>query len=250
MRIAALYDVHGNLPALEAVLTELGSVDHDLILVGGDVATGPMPTQTLGILRGLGGVRFIRGNADRELATGSATRPGDAWCVAQLSAEQRAFLGGLPQTLSLDVDGVGPALFCHATPRSDEEIVTVETDAARLLPVLEAVPERLVVCGHTHMHYDRRISDTRLVNAGSVGMPYGEPGAHWALLGPGVELRRTAYDAERAAALIRATGWPRADSFAAENVLTVPSAAEAVELFERMAAAQVDASPDPLSGGS
>jgi diadenosine tetraphosphatase ApaH/serine/threonine PP2A family protein phosphatase len=102
--------------------------------------------------------------------------------------------------------------------------------------VLEAVPERLVVCGHTHMQYDRTISGRRLVNAGSVGMPYGEPGAHWALLGSGVELRRTAYDAERAAAQIRATGWPRANSFAAENVLTVPAAAEAIELFERIAA--------------
>jgi predicted phosphodiesterase len=112
MRIAALYDVHGNLPALEAVLTELGSVGHDLILVGGDVATGPMPAQTLGILRGLGEpVRFIRGNADRQLATGTGTRPGDAWCAAQLSAEQREFLGGLPLTISLDVDGVGLALF-------------------------------------------------------------------------------------------------------------------------------------------
>jgi predicted phosphodiesterase len=209
-----------------------------LILVGGDVATGPMPAQTLGILSGLGEpVHFIRGNADRELATGSGTRPGDAWCAAQLTEKQRAFLGGLPQTISLDVEGVGPTLFCHASPRSDEEVVTAETAAAALRPVLEAVPERLVVCGHTHMQYDRTISDTRLVNAGSVGMPYGEPGAHWALLGPAVELRRTAYDAERAAERIRVTGWPQAEIFSAENVLTVPSAAEVLELFERRAEA-------------
>ena len=241
MRVAALYDVHGNLPALEAVLAELESIEHDVILVGGDVSSGPMPGETLETLRALGDrARFIRGNADRELAAGAGPGLSDTWCVAQLTDEQRAFLGGLPLALSIDVDSVGQTLFCHATPRSDEQIVTAETPAERLLPMFDGVAERLIVCGHTHMQFDRAFSGLRLVNAGSVGMPYGEPGAHWALLGPGVELRRTAYDTGRAAERIRASGWPRGQEFAAQNVLTVPTAREAIEFFERVAAVEAE----------
>jgi diadenosine tetraphosphatase ApaH/serine/threonine PP2A family protein phosphatase len=93
-----------------------------------------------------------------------------------------------------------------------------------------------VVCGHTHVQFDRLTADKRLANAGSVGMPYEAlPGAYWALLGPGLELRRTDYDREAAAEAIRATSFPDAREFAEENVLTIPSGQEATELFERMA---------------
>jgi putative phosphoesterase len=239
VRVAALYDIHGNLPALESVLRELESVEHDLIVVGGDISAGPMPAETLETLRALGDrAQFVRGNADRELAFGGGSGLSDAWCVAQLSDEQRAFLGGLRQTLTVQVDGLGPTLFCHGSPRSDEDIVTAESPVNRVLPMLKGVMERVVVCGHTHLQFDRTISDVKLVNAGSVGMPYGEPGAHWVLLGPGVDLRRTTYDTAAAAGRIRASGWPRAAEFAAQNVLTVPTAKEAIEFFERIGAVE------------
>jgi len=91
----------------------------------------------------------------------------------------------------------------------------------------------LVICGHTHMQFERTIGKVRVVNAGSVGMPFGEPGAYWLLLGPEVELRRTAYALARAASRIRATKYPQAEEFAARNVLEPPSEAQMLELFAR-----------------
>jgi hypothetical protein len=136
------------------------------------------------------------------------------------------------------VDGLGPVLFCHGSPRSDDEILTAVSPEERVVAALGGVDEAIVVCGHTHAQFDRRVSGKRLVNAGSVGMPYeAKPGAYWALLGPEVELRRTAYDLAATAEAIRATGFPEADALAAENVLAVPSAAEATERFEAMARA-------------
>jgi predicted phosphodiesterase len=238
MRIAALYDIHGNLPALEAVLAE---VDADVILAGGDVVLGPMPGECLELLRERGAT-FIRGNCERyvvhppepdEDVWNSRAR----WVHDELSEEQLAFLAGLPHPLSLEVDGLGPVLFCHGSPRSDEEILTAITPPKRLDPILDGVQEQVVVCGHTHVQFDRLVGETRIVNAGSVGMPYeGVAGvACWALLGSDVELRRSHYDAEAAAAAIRATGLPGAHEFADEYVLAPTSAEEATAHFERAA---------------
>jgi putative phosphoesterase len=207
VRVAALYDVHGNLPALEAVLAD---VDADLVVVGGDIAAGPWPAETLERLRALGDrARFIRGNADREVVQpgvrGLAPPEMMDFTREQLSDEQLDFLGSLPLTTSADVDGLGSVLFCHATPRDDEQIFTRISPDERWQEVLHGVEADVVVCGHTHVQFDRRVGELRLVNAGSVGMPYEhEPGAYWALLGPDVDLRRTAYEPGD----IAASGWP------------------------------------------
>jgi putative phosphoesterase len=244
VRIAALYDIHGNLPALEAVLAEVDEARADLVLVGGDIVTGPFPSETLERLSAFGErAYYIRGNADRVLVedVGEATGPSpwperQAWTRAQLTDDQRGLLARLAQTAVLEVAGLGEVLFCHGSPRSDEEIVTRATAPERLSEILSGVKQGVVVCGHTHVQFDRVIGGVRLVNAGSVGMPYeDEPGAYWALLGPDVELRRTEYDLERAAAAIRASAFPGADEFADEHVLHPATAAEATEEFERMA---------------
>jgi putative phosphoesterase len=244
MRVAALYDIHGNLPALEAVLAEVDEIRPDVVLIGGDMALGPFPRETLERLSSLGeGVRFIRGNADRVLVeevhevTGPSPWPErQAWTRTQLTEQQRRLLASLSHTATLDVAGLGKVLFCHGSPRSDEEIITRATSPERLSEILSGVDERVVVCGHTHVQFDRVIGVARLVNAGSVGMPYEDgPGAYWALLGPDVELRRTEYDLERAADAIRATDFPGADEFAEEHVLHPAGAEEATEEFERMA---------------
>jgi putative phosphoesterase len=243
VRVAALYDVHGNLPALEAVLAELETEGVDLVIVGGDVAIGPMPRESLELLLDLGErARFVRGNGDREIAEGPDPKDGELWAARtrwsaeQLDAAQCGFLAGLPDTQPVDVDGLGPVLFCHGSPRRDDEILTAISPEERVAAALAGVEEDLVVSGHTHVQYDRRVAGKRLVNPGSVGMPYeAAPGAYWALLGPEVELRRTDYDLDAAAAAIRATGFPAAEEHAAENVLTVPSAQEATEEFEGLA---------------
>jgi predicted phosphodiesterase len=238
VRVAALYDVHGNLPALDAVLAEL---DEDAtILVGGDAVLGPMPKETLALLRERGAT-FIRGNCDR--AVGGGVPDDDPWVDRihwvreQLDDEELEFLRLLPHPLSLEVDGLGPVLFCHGSPRSDEEILTAITPPKRLDPILDGVQEDVVVCGHTHAQFDRRVGDRRLVNAGSVGMAYeGEPGvAAWAMLGPTVELRRTPYDVETAVALIRETGFPDADELVNEALLHPPTAEEVTAHFESTA---------------
>jgi putative phosphoesterase len=223
LQVAALYDVHGNLPALDAVLAE---VDADVVLVGGDIAAGPWPAETLARLRGLGGdVRFIGGNADREVAqqtAGLAPPELMEFVRERLSAEEIAFLGALPLIETIEVDGLGTVLFCHATPRNDEEIFTRISPDERWREALDGVEADVVVCGHTHVQFDRTIDGVRLVNAGSVGMPYEhEAGAYWASLGPDLELRRTEYEPGDLAASGWPGDWPQA------------TPEEATEFFER-----------------
>ncbi len=220
MRVAALCDVHGNLPALEAVLAEVDALAVDAIVVGGDVASGPMPVEALELLRARG-ARFLRGNADRVLDLGEAV-PGAPWTrarrwvAARLGEERLAFLAGLPTDLVLELNALGRVRFCHGAPGSDELTITRLTPDARLRRLLAGVEEQAIVCGHTHVQFDRVCDGIRVVNAGSVGAPYeAEPGAYWALLAGGVELRRTAYDLEATLAAITATGYPRAADFAA-----------------------------------
>jgi putative phosphoesterase len=253
MRLAALYDIHGNLPALEATLSEVDAGGFDLIVVGGDVALGPMPRETLDLLIARGPqVRFLRGNCDRDMAATSsgAPQPGGAWearlrwAAERITPIQRELLGALPPTLTLEIDGLGAVLFCHGTPRSDDEIITRHTPDRRLIEVLTEVRERVVVCGHTHVQFDRHIGDRRLVNAGSVGLPYeGRPGAYWAALGPEVELRRTPYDLERAVQAMRSSGFPDVDEFTRRELLEPRSAAEATEFFERIAEERARSQP-------
>ncbi len=240
-RVAALYDVHGNLPALEAVLAEHDVQAADVVLVGGDAVVGPFPDETLAALLALGErALYIRGNTDRLLGEPTADdswADRNAWVRERLGSEGVAPVTAWPETLTVEVEVLGPVLFCHGSPRSDTEILTRLTPPERLGPILAGVAERVVVCGHTHVQFDRRADGKRLVNAGSVGMPYeGEPGAYWALLGSGVELRRTAYDLERAAERIAASGFPGADDFVRENVLSTPDPDETARFFERQAA--------------
>jgi putative phosphoesterase len=235
MRVAALYDVHAMLVPLEAVLAELERESIDVVVIGGDVAAGPQPVETLSRLLAISGeVLWVRGNADREVAhPDTADWPQSRWSGERLDAAQRAFLAGLPEQQQLDVDGVGRVLFCHATPRSDEEIVTPLTPTERLERILEGVSADVVVCGHTHMQDDRRIGAVRWVNAGSIGMPYeGEAAAFWALIGPDVELRRTSFDIQAAIAAVRASGMPGAEEFVAENLLATPDRQKTARFFE------------------
>ena len=247
MRVAALYDVHGNLPALEAVLEEVEREQPDAIVFGGDIVAGPMPRETLERVRGLGDkARCLRGNADRlalEYRSGKRAEDdgvGDAWVGAQLSDEEAAFLGALPLTIALDVDGLGPTCFCHATPRDDEEVFTERTPDGVVAEMLSGTEEATVVCGHTHMQVDRRVGRWRVVNAGSIGLPHGAVGAHWALLGTDVDLRRTDYDREEAARLIRKTAWsrPGEPERLIEHLLRPPSRDEVLDVFEQWAAEQ------------
>ncbi|ANP48588.1 putative phosphodiesterase [Streptomyces griseochromogenes] len=210
-RVAVLSDIHGVLPAVEAVLAEPDVAAADLIVLTGDIACGPQPAAVLDLLTGLGDrAAWVRGNADRELVEyrrglrTSIPDPIGPSAARGLREDQVGFLEGLPISLTLPVEGLGTVLFCHATPRDDEEVVLVDSPLQRWADVFADVgPEvTTVVCGHTHMPFTRLAAGRLVVNPGSVGMPYGRPGAHWALLGQGVHLRHTLLDVPSASARI------------------------------------------------
>ncbi|HET8653779.1 MAG TPA: metallophosphoesterase family protein [Gaiellaceae bacterium] len=222
--VAALYDVHGNPPALEAALARVGDAT---LVFGGDLAWGPMPAEAVDRIRALDALA-IRGNADRD--------PGDDWVVDQLGGERLEWLQSLPVQLELDVAGLGRVLFVHGSPRSDEEMLLRTASDERLRTILDGIEADVVVCGHTHMQFDRRAGDKRVVNAGSVGLPYGAAGAHWVELGPDVRHRRAEYDPSPLAS----STWPRASEILAV-VESPPSEAEAIAEFEALIAAGRDA---------
>lgn len=207
MRVAAIYDIHGNLPALEAALDDIRRAGVDRVVVGGDVVPGPMPSETIATLMDIEmPVQFIRGSGETEvLSVLAGAGPGPAvpeqfhealrWVAEELLAEQIRVLAGWPRTHPLEIPGLGNVLFCHATPRSDTEIFT------------EVTPEE------------------RLRN----------PGAYRLLLAPGVELRHSSYDLAAAAGRIRATSYPRAADFAETYVLSRPTRAEMLGSFESAA---------------
>lgn len=242
MRVAAIYDIHGNLPALEAVVQDIRQAEVGHIVVGGDVLPGPLPCETLACLKNLDiPVQFIQGNGEAAVLAQMSGKETDAvpeqakeavrWVAQQLDPEHERFLGSWPKTLRVEIPGLGEVLFCHATPRNNTEIFTRFTPEDRLLPVFEGLNVPMVICGHTHMQFDRTIAGVQVVNAGSVGMPFGEPGAYWLLLGPNIQLRRTAYDLMKAAARIRDTNYPQAQNFAAHNILEPPSEEEMLKVF-------------------
>ena len=233
-RVAALYDIHGNLPALEAVLDEVRQLNVDAIVVGGDVLPGPMPRECLELLHNTG-IRtlFIHGNGEsaalQSLRGGSlekvpeAFRPAVEWSALQIPGDYEVAIRAWPLTVRLRIENVGETLFCHATPRNDTEIFTRLSPDERIRTVLAGARADVVVCGHTHMQFDRTVESVRVVNAGSIGMPFAAPGAYWLLLGPDVQLRRTGYDLDAAAERLRRSEFPGAAQFVDRQVLSPPS---------------------------
>lgn len=242
MKIAAIYDIHGNFPALEAVLEAVRAEGVDEMVIGGDVVPGPMPRESMAALFDLPvPVRFIRGNGEQAVI---ASHRGQAltrvpasfhdvihWVAGTLGPERIAAFADWPLTEQLEIPGLGDVVFCHATPRDENEIFTRVTPEDQLRPIFEATKADLVVCGHTHMQFDRRVGSVRVVNAGSVGMPFGDPGAYWLLLGPGlVELRHTPYDLDAAAERIASAMYP-----SVFNVRQPQPESKMIDLFEAAA---------------
>ena len=235
MKVAALYDIHGNAPALEAALADIP--DDAEIVIGGDTAIGFEPVRTLDLLDALGDrAHWIRGNGDRIGSETGIWGERQEWTTAQIGEQRAQWLASLPPTLSLDVDGLGPTLFCHGSPRSDEESITRVTAEERLAEILAGTAETTIVCGHTHQQFDRLVADKRVVNAGSIGMPYeGKPAAYWVLLGPDVEHRSSEYDTPAAVRTIRASGYPDPGELIGLVFDEPPDPSEVADYFERQA---------------
>jgi putative phosphoesterase len=240
--VAVLSDVHGVLPVLDAVLAEPEVQVADLVVVTGDHASGPQPVAVLDRLLSLGDrVVLVRGNADRELVAlvrGEVIDIPDEvtpWAASQLLPEHVDLLAGLPHPVTLEIEGFGPVLFCHGTPRDDEEVVLVDSRLERWAEIFARLPAEVqtIVCGHTHMPFVR-LADRRLViNPGSVGMPYGRAGGHWALLRNGdASLRRTVIDVDEACAQVVAqSAFPGRQEWADYYIKAAASDAEALTVF-------------------
>ena len=250
MRVAALYDIHGNGEALEAVLGEVRALGVERVVVGGDVVPGPEPREVFASLTALDvPVEFIYGNGEvavlEELAGRAAkvpeqVRPMIRWSGENVGARERELMRAWPKTVEMEIEGVGRVMFCHGTPRDENEIFTKLATEEELRGILESIAADVVVCGHTHMQFDLKVGRVRVVNAGSVGMPFGAAGADWLLLGGGagaaiggVELRHTNYDLERAASRIRATSFLGAADFAEKSVLHPPTEEAMLKAFTR-----------------
>jgi predicted phosphodiesterase len=253
--VAVLNDVHANMPALESVLGEVRQAQVDLIVFGGDVIPGPMVRETLSRVLHLDiPTQFLHGNGelavlaqieapDPSAVTYWGTTSGfvlqeplreiPRWTARQVQPDYTRVLASWPRTVRQEIPGLGDVLFCHGTPQSETDAFTRLTPEDVLLPVFEGLGVSLVVCGHTHMQFDRMIGSTRVVNAGSVGMPFGRTGADWLLLGPDVELRNTSYDLATAAERIRATEYPQAESLA-NSIREPPSEEEILAQFTRI----------------
>jgi predicted phosphodiesterase len=242
MRILALYDIHGNPDALDAVIEDPRARGADVVVIGGDVAPGPFVAATLDRLQALPDpVLWIRGNGEREVAGAAAgVPPADdagnaalsaAFTAREIGLDRAHALGKLP--LAITIDGV---LFCHASPRRDDEMLTRLSAPGRWAAALDGVKARLVVAGHTHQQDDRVVNGVRFVNAGSVGLPYeGDGDARWLWVQDGVAaLRRTAYDSAAAGVRMRDACSPSADSVTAALIEPV-DAIVVTRMFEERA---------------
>jgi len=237
-----LSDIHGVLPALDAALAEPEVMAADRVVVLGDIVSGPQPCQVLDRIGALGDhAVLVRGNGERELVALRREPNADApdeispWAAAQLRPDQVALIDGLPHPVTLQVEGFGDVLFCHGTPRRDDEIVLVDSPLDRWTAAFAGLADsvRTVVCGHTHMPFLRLVDRRTVVNPGSVGMPYGSAGAHWALLAGGaITLHRSRFDADEARRSIRESStYPDVDAWTAEYLTDRYSDVEALEAF-------------------
>lgn len=226
MRVAVLADVHGNLPALRAVLDEMADEQPDTLVVAGDIVGGAYPREALELLAARPEqLVWVRGNAEREAVAAwdgapvADDEPGRAaaWSAQALDLHWRDKLASWPVAVTLD--GV---CYCHGSPRADDEILTRLTPDAVLREIVDGLVEPMVVGGHTHQQFVRKIHRApTYVNAGSVGMPYeGRPGAFWLVVEDGQPLLRvTYYDVDAATTELRVSGFADAESQLGESLL-------------------------------
>ncbi|WP_417763439.1 metallophosphoesterase family protein [Shewanella sp.] len=245
MRVAAVYDIHANVTALEAVLKEIATLRIDMLVVGGDVITGPMPNETLALLDSYQGNKvLLKGNAETDLLNCLNHQPMHTltpyathqihWLAKTLKQEYIQQIVNWQFSSEIHSPELGRMLFCHATPRDNHEIFTEQTPVEQLTPMLGRHRADVIVCGHTHMPYERRLTQCRIVNAGSAGMPVGSNGASWVLLDGQISFKLTTYDIEAAAQRIRQSSYPDAENFVQQQILNVPDIASQQQLLAEL----------------
>lgn len=241
VRIAALSDVHGNLPALEAVRRAVHAARPDFVAVCGDlVFNGPDPVGTLALVRELeqAGAHVIAGNTDLAVADGDYTaafpwftegapdsyKAAAEWAHDQIGDDGVDYLRRLPWERRLRI-GDDLVLFCHASPGSLTDGFPVDLDPVVTIDRLSRTDAKVIVCGHTHVPEVREVGWRTIVNAGSAGYIFdGDPTASWASIEIGdgeikAEIHRTTYDVMAASDALSARGLP-GDVYRAATIRT------------------------------
>ena len=254
MRIAAIYDIHGNTSALEAVLSDVSTEKVDAVVIGGDVVSGPFPRETLNLLQTISvPTYFILGNAESDVIRLILGQPSNGmsqkadevagWVENQLTSDQKDFLLTWTDDLQLKLTPKCNAYFCHGTPRSNTEIFTLVTPEKRVTDIFRNTEASIYVCGHTHMQFERTVNNIHIVNAGSVGMPFGDTGADWLLInGNEFEFVHTEYNLLSAAESMRTSNYPDVEDFIQNNVLHSPTKDKMIEVLTKMEAQQQEKS--------
>jgi predicted phosphodiesterase len=235
-------DIHGVSPALEAMLAEEAHDPSEVLLVLGDIAFGPQPNPVVDRLRSLGDrVIAISGNSEREMLEivrgeeTPLTDPIAPWSSHELTPENREWLAALPGTRTVNIEGFGDVFLCHACPQNDMDILLVDTRIERWMEALADLPESvsMVLLGHTHMPFQRLVNGRRVINPGSIGMPYGGTGAHWVRLRDGnIETRVTHFDIERATREVgESSTFPGAAEWVAPYLRSDISDVEVIRIF-------------------
>jgi putative phosphoesterase len=236
MRLALIADIHGNLPALDKVLTELDRDGVDQIVCLGDVAVGPQPVETLERLRELG-CPTIMGNWDACMLGEAPGVDGElaemlvdacTWSASQLSTAQREYMQGFQDTLELRLDAEVTLLAFHGSPRSFDDEIYATTPDEELESMLAGHEASVFAGGHTHFQLFRRFGESVVVNAGSVGQPFRRrrrgvmrlsPWAEYCIVAYdsgslAIELRRTAVDVDALIGTTRRSGMPHSERWA------------------------------------
>ena len=238
-RLVVVGDVHGNAVAFAAVLEELRSNPPDLVVVNGDLSWGPEPEAALALADAVADAVFVRGNAESALMRlvrdpRLDRTDAETWMLHHHAPGRIAQIEGFAGAVKIHVDGIGRVFVCHGSPRGDQEIVTPQTPEPRMRALLDGVAVDVLVTAHVHLQFSRQVLEITSVNAGSVGLPYGDtPAAYWAEIGPEVRLRRTLYDVDEAEQRVWSSGIPTADRLVA-LLREPPSVDEVVEHGERL----------------
>ncbi len=246
-RIAAISDIHGNLPALEAVHKAVNAARPDYVAICGDLLmNGPDPVGTLALVQEMerAGAFVILGNTDLAVAEGDYTaafpwfsdgapdsyRRAAEWARDQIGDDGVSYLRHLPWERRLRVGDDGSphgdlVLFCHASPGSLTDGLGTALDPVVTIERVSGTDAKVIVCGHTHVPEVREVGWRTIVNAGSAGFVFdGDPTASWALIdvddeGVRAEIQRTSYDVMTAANAVSARGLP-GDVYRAATIRT------------------------------
>lgn len=254
MKIACLFDIHGNWPALHWVLTELSQLNIDQIIVGGDIVSGPMPKETMETLFQIKDkIIWIGGNGDDDVLAALSNQPFNKnlseygrivsmWVAHKLGPEFEIFLKGLPIRYNLFTAEYGRMCFCHATPESKEEIFTPATNEAIMKELFKRIDYDIVICGHTHIQFERVVNSVRILNAGSVGMPFsGHHGADWILItSEGIAFKNTQYDNLKAREILARTNYPNITNFIDQNIIHTHDQAQMINYLEKLRTTQIN----------